>query len=102
MMEKYVDIRKFWNRTALTAEHNLEAAKYFLARHPSSTELRPIRYNQLHLAVTEEAYPRIEFFMPADESARCVFAAWGCAFDGSFKKLTIKPSSGFFSFIVDL
>ncbi|MFF2484673.1 hypothetical protein [Paenibacillus sp. NPDC058071] len=85
MIEKYVDIRNFWNRGALTAEQDLEAAKYFLARQPSSTELRPIRYKQLHLAVTEQAYPRIEFFVPADESARCVFAALGCAVDGSLR-----------------
>ncbi|WP_240414935.1 hypothetical protein [Paenibacillus periandrae] len=85
MMEKYVDIRKFWNREPLTAEQDLETAKYFLARQPSSTELRPIRYNQLHLAVTEQAYPRIEFFMPADESARRVFAALGCAVDYSLR-----------------
>jgi hypothetical protein len=93
MMEKYADIRKFWNRDALTDEQDLETAKYFLARQPSSNELRPIRYNQLHLAVTEEAYPRIEFFLPADESARRVFAALGCAVDCSLRSLTIKPAS---------
>ncbi|MEK8127090.1 hypothetical protein WMW72_04110 [Paenibacillus filicis] len=85
MMEKYAEIREFWNREAWTDEQDLETAKYFLARLPCSVERKPIRYNQLHLSVTDQAYPRIEFFVPADESARQVFAAWGCAIDCSFK-----------------
>ncbi|UPK42574.1 hypothetical protein [Paenibacillus pabuli] len=85
LMEKYAELREFWNREAWTVEQDLNTAKYFLARQPCSAERRPIRYNQLHLAVTDQAYPRIEFFVPADESARQVFAAWGCAIDCSFK-----------------
>lgn len=85
MMDKYAELHEFWDREAWTVEQDLNTAKHFLARQPGSAERKPIRYNQLHLAVTYQAYPRIEFFVPADESARQVFAAWGCATDCSFK-----------------
>lgn len=81
MMDQYEEIQAFWNKEALTTKDDLETAKYFLVRQPASAKRRPIRYNQLHLAVTDQAYPRIEFFVPADEAARHVFAAMGCAVD---------------------
>ncbi|MDF2938868.1 MAG: hypothetical protein K0Q90_4241 [Paenibacillaceae bacterium] len=81
MMDKYPDIRKYWNRESLTDRQDLAEPKYFLAHSPASSEQKAIGYNQLHMAVTAHAYPRIEFFVPADEPARMVFAELDCATD---------------------
>jgi hypothetical protein len=78
IMDKYPDIRRYWNSEApLTAKQDMEEPKYFLAKQPSTAELKPIRYNQMHLAATADAYPRVEFFVPADEPARRVFEELG-------------------------
>ncbi len=81
MMDKYPDIRKYWNHSPMTDVQDLAEPKYFLAKSPVASELRPIRYNQLHMAVADQAYPRIEFFVPADEPARIVFGELGCTAD---------------------
>ncbi len=72
--------RKYWNKQPKDLTNEVEQSRTILARMEMETsgELVPIRYKQIHLSVCNRIFPRVEVFLPGDDSAHKVFEYLGC------------------------
>ncbi|SFL37840.1 hypothetical protein SAMN04487943_101253 [Gracilibacillus orientalis] len=75
------DVNKYWKMSTKDLDNKAIKTRQILANTGTSRGLFPIRYREIHIAVSNRKYPEIVVYLPVDASARQAFEHIGCPTD---------------------